>query len=283
MATFFSATDIATLREEGNDRNHFVSLIVNNAGVYTAAITRRMKLKMTINSTYTYKSFDDVEKTGTMVEEEEGETLAYNYLEVIKEGEVDNPFLEIDERLSDIRENKAKAISNKANIKTETKEPIKSYTPITSSWDDYDAGDLFTSFDSNPPTSYIPTKPKKHVKSLDPNEQVSIPKGTINSVVLQLITGSIAIADSSRIDPKKWVTQMVPLFDKRFDNNMTLYKYWIELFGEFILYSFTPEEYVHIEDEYIDELIANVYEVIYKLPENKYIKEIKEMLLSWMK
>lgn len=43
MSTFFSETDTATLKEEGRDRNNFVSLIVNNAGTYTAAITRRVK------------------------------------------------------------------------------------------------------------------------------------------------------------------------------------------------------------------------------------------------
>lgn len=43
MPSFFSGTDLNTLREEGNDRNHFVSLIVNNEGKYTAAITRKVK------------------------------------------------------------------------------------------------------------------------------------------------------------------------------------------------------------------------------------------------
>ena len=37
--TFFSGTDLNTLQEEGSDMNNFLSLIVNNAGQYTAAIT----------------------------------------------------------------------------------------------------------------------------------------------------------------------------------------------------------------------------------------------------
>mgnify|MGYP003293859401 CR=1 FL=1 len=40
FATYFSNTDTNTLKEEGSTRNHFVSLIVNNDGPYTAAITR---------------------------------------------------------------------------------------------------------------------------------------------------------------------------------------------------------------------------------------------------
>lgn len=42
MATFFSGTDQNTLVQEGMGMNNFVSLIVNNAGEYTAAITRKV-------------------------------------------------------------------------------------------------------------------------------------------------------------------------------------------------------------------------------------------------
>lgn len=39
MDTFFSGTDMNTLQVEGNERKHFVSLIVNNDGSYNAALT----------------------------------------------------------------------------------------------------------------------------------------------------------------------------------------------------------------------------------------------------
>ena len=42
MKTFFSGTDTNTLLQEGSDTNSFLSLIVNNAGEYTAAITRKV-------------------------------------------------------------------------------------------------------------------------------------------------------------------------------------------------------------------------------------------------
>ena len=59
MATFFSGTDTDTLREEGNKRNHFVSLIVNNAGTYTAGITRKVDIERTISDTCTFRSYED--------------------------------------------------------------------------------------------------------------------------------------------------------------------------------------------------------------------------------
>lgn len=43
MPTFFSGTDTSTLQKEGTDRNNFVSLIVNNDGTYSAAITRKVE------------------------------------------------------------------------------------------------------------------------------------------------------------------------------------------------------------------------------------------------
>ncbi len=61
IMTFFSGTDTATLKEEGRDRNNFVSLIVNNAGSYTAAITRRIKSKQVMESV-SYEFFGDGEK-----------------------------------------------------------------------------------------------------------------------------------------------------------------------------------------------------------------------------
>lgn len=41
--TFFSGTDTGTLEKEGLDNVHFLSLIVNNAGEYTAKITKQVK------------------------------------------------------------------------------------------------------------------------------------------------------------------------------------------------------------------------------------------------
>lgn len=42
MSTFFSGTDLDTLKSEGSSMPHFVSLIVNNKGEYTAAVTSQI-------------------------------------------------------------------------------------------------------------------------------------------------------------------------------------------------------------------------------------------------
>ena len=57
--TFFSGTDLGTLQEEGSDMNNFLSLIVNNAGQYTAAITRKVKHIPHVTETLEYEFFGD--------------------------------------------------------------------------------------------------------------------------------------------------------------------------------------------------------------------------------
>ena len=274
--TFFSGTDTATLREEGNDRNHFVSLIVNNAGTYTAAITRKLSIKKNVTSTYTYKSFDDIEKEGTYTFETEEEIIAYNFLDIVKEGTIVEPFQEIDQRLKAIKENKTK----------------KSY--ITSNaMDRWYSSDWSPTYDRSK-SAYNSIQPSlfdKKVPSFSTNKQVTdidesniiIPDSTVRSIALQLITGSIAIADASRIDPNKWANQMTKLFDNRFNNDMPTFKLWTEVFVEFVVANFIPERYALYEEEYISELSERVYNILDKLPSNKYIKAIQDTLITWMK
>ena len=282
MATFFSGTDTATLREEGNDRNHFVSLIVNNAGTYTAAITRRLREKRVINTTFTYRTFDDVEKTGTRSVEAEEEVIAYNMLNIIKEGEVVEPFLEIDERLEAIKKSKAKVAPTKAPLSTTSYHGGLPFTPPTYQGNSKEVsrvarqGSLFDE-------EFMESEPPRKVEQItDPNELI-IDASVVKSITLQLITGSIAIADASRIDPVKWAGQMVKLFDKRFEKDMSLFGLWAETMVEFVITNFVPDEFAPFEDEYISELCQAVYMTLEKLPQNKYIKSIQDALVVWMK
>lgn len=282
MATFFSGTDTGTLREEGNDRNHFVSLIVNNAGTYTAAITRRLTEKRVINTTFIYRTFDDVEKTGTRTIEVEEEVIAYNMLNIIKEGEVTEPFLEIDERLEAIKKNKAKVVATKAPLSTTSYHGGLPFTPPTHQGNSEEVskvarqGSLFDE-------EFMESEPPRKVEEIASPDELTIEASVVKSITLQLITGSIAIADASRIDPVKWAGQMTKLFDKRFENDMSLFGLWAETMVEFVVTNFVPDEFAPFEDEYISELCQAVYMTLDKLPQNKYIKSIQDALVVWMK
>lgn len=269
MPTFFSGTDTETLRKEGIDRNHFVSLIVNNEGTYTAAITRRLSIKRLVKSTYTYRTFNDIEKQGVKNEEEEEEVILYNYLDIIKEVD-DTSFIEIDQRLKGIKERKSNLrINDKFNFNSDFDDSYYNRFPLTNrskNLNDYKQPSLFEG---------IPD-------SLDNTNDKEISDSTIRTLALQLITGSIAISDTSKIDPVKWSNQMSSLFNKRFNKDMHLFDLWIDTFSEFILSNFIPSSYEYREDEYISIVSSKLVEFLSKLPSNKYIEVIISTLKAWI-
>lgn len=108
MATFFSGTDIATLKSEAMDHNHFVSLIVNNAGTYTAAITTVVSSKKTIVDTYTFETFDGEESTGQTSYVTESKEIQYTRFDIEKEALPVSPFQEISIKIKEILDEKAK-------------------------------------------------------------------------------------------------------------------------------------------------------------------------------
>lgn len=282
MATFFSGTDTATLREEGNDRNHFVSLIVNNAGTYTAAITRKITEKKVISSTFIYRTFDDIEKTGTRTVEVEEEAIVYNMLNIVKEGEVTEPFLEINERLEVIKKNKTKVAAARAPFSTIPYYDELPFTPPVYQGNSKEVSRVARQ-DSLFDEDFMESEPPRKIERItDPNE-LAIDASVVKSITLQLITGSIAIADASKIDPVKWAGQMTKLFDKRFKEDMNIFHFWAETMVEFVVTNFIPEEFASFEDDYISELCQAVYRTLDKLPQNKYIKSIQDALVLWMK
>ena len=60
LQTFFSGQDTSMLKQEGANRNHFLSLIVNNAGTYSAKLTSREVVEQQTICVSKGKSFNDV-------------------------------------------------------------------------------------------------------------------------------------------------------------------------------------------------------------------------------
>ena len=126
MPTQPSGTDLNTLKEEGNERNCFVSLIVNNAGKYYAAITRKVQTKseVTVKKLGTsYEFFGEGAKNISPDHTEttkvtEKEVIEYFDLEVERH-EVSNSLAYLDDRFDEIIEKKAaerKKSNNSSNI-----------------------------------------------------------------------------------------------------------------------------------------------------------------------
>ena len=85
METFFSDTDIKTLKEEGEEKNHFLSLIVNNAGTYSARITQNVYTEGTfVGNTY-YNTFNNKTITKNITQPTKSHKLNIIELDVVKE------------------------------------------------------------------------------------------------------------------------------------------------------------------------------------------------------
>ena len=288
MSTFFSGTDTATLKEEGRDRNNFVSLIVNNAGSYTAAITRRIKSKQVMESV-SYEFFGDGEKQDTKKYVSDADEIEWFYLKIEKEGE-NYSFPDMAARLEEIKQAKAEKAK-----KAQAPAYSSSYKPVIANSYGTKAGpaNLVNKEDSKPkvtqPTLFdnMDDLPFDYNYSL-PYGQVTLDKVTLKSLVLQLITGSIIISNDSKIDITKWAKSMPALYEKRFgkgEEGMENFKMWADTYTEYLTWYVTDEKLEELgfdETEICAICAHDMIEELTKLPENDYIKGYIDALQKYL-
>ena len=288
MSTFFSGTDTTTLKEEGRDRNNFVSLIVNNAGSYTAAITRRIKSKQ-VKESVSYEFFGDGEKQGTKEYVSDADEIEWFYLKIEKEGE-NYSFPDMAARLEGIKQAKAEKAK-----KVQTPVYQGGYKPVIANSYGTKAGPAnLVNKEDNKPKVIQPTLfdnandlPFDDNYSL-PYGQVAFDKVTLKSLVLQLITGSIIISNDSKIDISKWAKSMPTLYEKRFgkgEEGMENFKMWADTYTEYLTWYVTDEK---LEELGYDEIeicaicAHDMIEELTKLPENDYIKGYIDALQKYL-
>ena len=235
MSTFFSGTDTQTLKEEGNEKNCFVSLIVNNAGTYSAAITRKVQtktevVKKSLGTSYEFfgegaVSTDEDPMTET-TEVIDDEVIEYFMLDVEKE-DVSNPLDYLDARFAEIEKKKAETPKqwsvpqwkdgstythnnwwdNKEMPKFPASEKVKE--PFLFKEDEtYGAEDVETVWESN--------------------------EEEIHKCVVQMITCSF-IVDSKKIDLKQWVTRHMANKYKEIFIEPELFDNWCDFVVDFVL------------------------------------------------
>lgn len=291
MSTFFSGTDTATLKEEGRDRNNFVSLIVNNAGTYTAAITRRVKSKQ-VKESVSYEFFGDGEKHDTKEYVSSADEIEWFYLKIEKEVE-NYSFPDMAARLEEIKQAKAER-AEKAK-KAQTPVYQGGYKPVIANSYGTKAGPAnlvkkeadkpkvvqLTLFDN---ADDLPFEEGYNI----PYGQVSFDKVTLKSLVLQLITGSIIISNDSKIDITKWAKSMPTLYEKRFGKGkvgMDNFKIWAETYTEYLTWYITDEKLEELgfdETEICAICAHDMIEELTKLPENDYIKGYIDALQKYL-
>lgn len=288
MSTFFSGTDTATLKEEGRDRNNFVSLIVNNAGSYTAAITRRIKSKQ-VKESVSYEFFGDGEKHDTKEYVSDADEIEWFYLKIEKEGE-NYSFPDMAARLEEIKQAKAERAK-----KAQTPVYQGGYKPIIANSYGTKVGPAnLVKKEVNKPKVTQPTLfdnaddlPFDDNYNL-PYGQVTFDKVTLKSLVLQLITGSIIISNGSKIDITKWARSMPALYEKRFgkgEKGMKNFKVWADSYTDYLTWYVTDEKLEELgfdETEICAICAHDMIEELTKLPENDYIKGYIDALQKYL-
>lgn len=259
MPTFLSGTDTNTLQSEGSDMSHFVSLIVNNAGKYTARITRRVKdifkgSRVSEYPTWGGKSI----KSSTNNIEVEDEYIENFDLNIEIEGANNDFEKEMLDRIKEIRNSK---------VKTTTA---------------YSSSSNF-SFDSKPQEKYTftPNTPEKvNNKIEDDREEIAIDYDNINInedivdwVLKQSITCSVILPKNSKIDINTWVKNMDTTYEARFGSTANFEGFASSLVDYLVNYTVDAGTNAESLDSFeLSSVLAyKVREKLSKLPKNKWL------------
>jgi len=275
MATFFSGTDTNTLRQEGSDRNIFVSLIVNNEGTYTAGITRQVFSK--ISEEICYKTWGDKEVCNPV---EHYETKYVEWFNLAIEKEEDGfSFPEIAKRLLNIAEEKKKA--------EEEASKIVHYNPDTYPWMGGKQTTLFDDDADVPPVDYKPFKQKetKHIQQV--NENFAVDTELFDDIVMKLLTGDIN-ADTSSMTTSAAATNMPLKFDRTF-KDISDFEAFASNMLDFIIDTWGPFVYMPNDDkkeELWDEALGNfacdLGNRLIQIVPNKYTEIYSNLLNNYM-
>lgn len=277
MATFFSGTDTDTLLSEGRDRNHFVSLIVNNAGTYTAAITRHVGIEETVFMRTKYNTFNDVEVQLDLDKkcDRKYSVVEYKMLDICRT-ETQDDFEYIDDRLTEIRKAKETA---KLSSKREDARQL-------SIWDDYpdrvtygeSCKGAFENYGRN-----NDKEPLGQVKSSAKDAEYC--DDFVYLSAAKFLTGSLLITDVSKFDFSGWMKKMDSICEKTFGDmpdSEKSYKFFLDSITDLILYDLLPGGFI---DWYHDDLASNMFieaiiDFLKTLPKCRYGNMLIEHLTS---
>lgn len=290
MATFFSGTDTATLSAEGNDMAHFVSLIVNNAGKYTAGVTRKYKCVQTVSEKYTYPTWNGEVREGVETFDIEEEKLEWFNLDIVFEDATDDFETEMMERLKEIKESKKKVVvpmykgrnyysqyDNYGKNIAPTKE-VGSTFPVDK--EEY-YGEEGRGWYKAKEVKEIPAKQgelpfeQPDEENLDiPYGVVTVDKDIVQSIVRQLVTSSIIISNESAVDVKKWANSMESLYRRRF-GSVKEFEYFASNYVDYLInYTYDGDvmAVINNDDSTMAALLAHdVREELEKLPKNPWL------------
>lgn len=269
MSTFFSGTDLGTLQEEGSDMNNFLSLIVNNAGQYTAAITRKVKHIPHVTEVLEYEFFG--EETINIGNDEydaiESYEIEYFFLNIEKPT-VNIGYTDLFNRIEEISKDKTKI----ANISREPRanlivEPTLKATPLYK--------------ETNIPFSKTNIAVQAGVDTDEPIDynKYKFNETDLNNIVKQLLIGSPIFTPK---DLNEWVQKMPTVFSKRFgegQKGLANYRAFIGYFVEFLVteaFDDNLAEEGYLEDSQMAICAYGVLQKLHTFKTNSFIEVIED-------
>lgn len=292
MSTFFSGTDTNTLQSEGMDMAHFVSLIVNNAGKYTAGITRKGTCTQEIKEVVTYQSWGGKEESVEEIFEVEEEVLEWFNLDVTIEKPItfETEMLERLEEIEKIKEKEKKKTPVATHFTTNIGYRPKTYygnsgTSRYGADDDYDWNNNYNSYTKDTQTE-LPFDRLEVIDSEIPYDIVKVDPIILDTLVRQIITSSVIIPNESAIDTVKWSKNMTSLYNKRFGTEKN-FQYFAQSYIDFLVNNTVDDDALIAlggDDDALVSLTAyDVREELVKLPKNKwldlYIKYLDDYII----
>ena len=315
MSCFFSGTDTSTLRSEGNDQNCFVSLIVNNAGTYCAAITRKVQTKLKITTEDLGTSYEFFGEGSKTVQDEKGPIqqdykdnsfIEYFMLDVEIE-QVDNPLAYLDTRFDEIQEAKKKRVpvtsttinppvikaSEDGNHSPWIPSGKKNLFPPSTSevlkrggfGNDFDEDYSFREWQNRQNQHKEPTlfSDDKMAEMIDTSGWEPDPT-IIHRLVCQMITCSLIVSDN--IDLKQWITRwMDKKYEELFSQIPSQFEEWSEFIVEFQINQYidsdTPDEVFEDMNMYQSKIAKAMYDELYPYSENDYVSSYMEILTRY--
>ena len=299
MGAFFSGTDTSTLREEGSDRVHFVSLIIDTKGTYQAAITRVVVEEMKATGFIKYPTFNNKEVVGNPITYSfNRKKIEYFMLEVTRP-ELENPFQELSDRIKEVQEQKVKAAKAATPITYSTNknesytgynnnylDPYKSNNTVPTNGISYQTnvgrGNLSIPINKNyeVPKNQLPfEEPDVDLDAPIPYGYVKVDPELIQELIAQLITGDVNYFMEEGVTLESLIPACESMFELRFPDKK-LFHAWAEQYVEFLVYYTEDPKLEMYEDEVVAALIANdMSEILRKfITENGYIKSFVEIL-----
>lgn len=247
MSAFFSGTDQSTLLSEGSDLNHFLSLIVCNAGQYVARITRKLKTRTKAEAHIVYTKtveYDSYENRKVIVSDgetsetdrtEEREEVVVEYFELnINKTPVEEPFRELDERLDEIKRGKYRYRPTpsysyqpgvhqiggyQSPILNAQGEPYKrTETPAKEEKEPENPRQLsmFSQEEEYQEGPSFPVKTPQDDDFVEFYTVEKVPFQIVKTLCTQLLLGSILATQQANINLNTWVEKMDKVYAKRF-------------------------------------------------------------------